>query len=378
MSKPADKKKCLRCGEVKPLVTGFHRDRASPAGYSTYCKVCNRERARITRARHKAGLPSKKRTCRVDIVDGRKACTKCGEVKPLHDFRKTTSPLGVSSACKACIRISHRVYYARDKELITKRNQLRRQKNGDAIRAKSRAYRARPEVRGRTNAAARASRKVRIARLEPELVALYANDADRMLRCSKCGEVKPAVQFHKRRSRPTGRSSRCSECRNVVSRAYYAENSERLREYWHKYYREHPDEVRATSKRWRDTHREHINARQNRRRREDLHFRLKEKLRSRFSRALAGRYKHGTTIANLGCSIEQLKAHLEALFAPGMSWENYGIDGWHIDHIKPLARFDLTDPEQVKQACHYTNLQPLWAFDNISKGTKWEEEEAVA
>jgi hypothetical protein len=53
-----------------------------------------------------------------------------------------------------------------------------------------------------------------------------------------------------------------------------------------------------------------------------------------------------------------------------MSWENYGLKGWHIDHIKPLEKFNLLDLEQLKRACHYTNLQPLWAEDNLSKGSK--------
>lgn len=66
----------------------------------------------------------------------------------------------------------------------------------------------------------------------------------------------------------------------------------------------------------------------------------------------------------------EFMAYLEAKFTDGMSWKNYGK--WHIDHIKPLASFDLTDPEQVKAACHFTNLQPLWASDNISKGAKTE------
>ena len=65
-------------------------------------------------------------------------------------------------------------------------------------------------------------------------------------------------------------------------------------------------------------------------------------------------------------------AHLEALFQPGMTWDNHAIDGWHIDHIRPCTSFDLTDPEQQRQCFHYTNLQPLWAFDNISKSDKWE------
>ena len=55
-----------------------------------------------------------------------------------------------------------------------------------------------------------------------------------------------------------------------------------------------------------------------------------------------------------------------------MSWDNYGIHGWHIDHIRPCASFDLTDPEQQRQCFHYPNLQPLWAFDNLSKNDGWE------
>lgn len=64
----------------------------------------------------------------------------------------------------------------------------------------------------------------------------------------------------------------------------------------------------------------------------------------------------------------ELRAHLETRFLPGMTWENYGA--WHIDHVRPLASFDLTDRAQLLQACHYTNLQPLWARDNRSKGAR--------
>ena len=55
-----------------------------------------------------------------------------------------------------------------------------------------------------------------------------------------------------------------------------------------------------------------------------------------------------------------------------MSWDNYGRTGWHIDHIIPLSKFDLTDREQFLKACHYTNLQPLWAKDNLIKGNKFD------
>jgi len=73
-----------------------------------------------------------------------------------------------------------------------------------------------------------------------------------------------------------------------------------------------------------------------------------------------------------GISWEDLKTYLESRFLPGMTWENYSKYGWHIDHIRPLSSFDLTDKVQLEQACHYSNLQPLWAKDNISKGAKHE------
>lgn len=78
--------------------------------------------------------------------------------------------------------------------------------------------------------------------------------------------------------------------------------------------------------------------------------------------------RNTSAVRDLGCSIEAFRAHIEAQFTDGMSWNNYGgRDGWQLDHIRPLMRFDLTDPEQAKAACHFTNLQPLWAKDNLNK-----------
>jgi 5-methylcytosine-specific restriction endonuclease McrA len=67
---------------------------------------------------------------------------------------------------------------------------------------------------------------------------------------------------------------------------------------------------------------------------------------------------------------QYVKAHLEAQFKEGMSWENWGVSGWHVDHIIPLSSFDLSDEKQLKKAVHYSNLQPLWAADNIIKSCK--------
>lgn len=101
----------------------------------------------------------------------------------------------------------------------------------------------------------------------------------------------------------------------------------------------------------------------------DIGFKLSSILRARLLAAIKNNQKSGSAVRDLGCSIPELKKHLESQFQPGMSWENWSKDGWHIDHVVPLSNFDLTNPEEIKKACHYSNLQPLWAFDNLSKGS---------
>lgn len=104
-----------------------------------------------------------------------------------------------------------------------------------------------------------------------------------------------------------------------------------------------------------------------------------EHLRKRLQMAIKKDQKSGSAVRDLGCSIDYLKSYLEDRFyirdtGEEMSWDNYGVKGWNIDHIRPLAFFDLTAREQFLEACHYTNFQPLWWEDNIAKGAKYEEQ----
>jgi len=96
---------------------------------------------------------------------------------------------------------------------------------------------------------------------------------------------------------------------------------------------------------------------------------IQRKLRTRLIVALRGEYKAGSAIRDLGCTIAEFREYIAAQFQPGMSWANHGE--WHLDHRKPLAAFDLTDRNQFLTAVHYTNYQPLWAADNLSKGATW-------
>ena len=88
---------------------------------------------------------------------------------------------------------------------------------------------------------------------------------------------------------------------------------------------------------------------------------LRGNLRNRLNRALKNNYKAGSAVSDLGCSIPELKKYLESKFQPNMTWSNHSKIGWHIDHIKPLSKFNLSNREELLKAVHYSNLQPLWA-----------------
>lgn len=108
---------------------------------------------------------------------------------------------------------------------------------------------------------------------------------------------------------------------------------------------------------------------QKNRRASDPSFRIGRNLRKRIWKVLKLNLKSDSCDALLGCSYEELKGHIESKFEDGMSWDNYGE--WHLDHIKPCSLFDLSLEDQQRECFNYTNLQPLWAKDNLSKGNKF-------
>lgn len=100
----------------------------------------------------------------------------------------------------------------------------------------------------------------------------------------------------------------------------------------------------------------------------DIQFRLSRLLRTRINTVLKENKKLGSGVKDLGCTLLELKTYLESKFVKGMSWDNKGE--WHIDHINPLSSFNLLDKDDFRRACHYTNLQPMWATDNLHKSNK--------
>jgi hypothetical protein len=106
--------------------------------------------------------------------------------------------------------------------------------------------------------------------------------------------------------------------------------------------------------------------------RTDPAFKVLKNQRMRLWQVLKRNPKAGTTLKLIGCTKEHLVRHLESKWKPGMNWSNYGLHGWHVDHIRPCDSFDLSDPKQQAECFHYTNLQPLWSFENWAKNNRWE------
>ena len=150
---------------------------------------------------------------------------------------------------------------------------------------------------------------------------------------------------------------------------YREKNREAIRLAKRAYRAEHAAEIAARDSKYKRSHRVEINAKKRKRTKHDIHFRLVNNLRKRVHNALHGRSKAAHTMDLLGCTAEQCYAHLEMQFTPGMSWDNR--TEWHIDHIRPIASFNLEEPGQQRACFHYTNLQPLWARDNLRKGAKY-------
>jgi len=137
------------------------------------------------------------------------------------------------------------------------------------------------------------------------------------------------------------------------------------RDYWLQWTR---DWKRNRSPEAKEIHNKYKRAYRKMRCEKDPVFKLRQQLASRIWSALSGAQKSAHTMELIGCTVEELWIHLESQFKQGMTRSNYGI--WHCDHIKACAKFDLTDPTQQRICFHWTNLQPLWATDNIRKGAR--------
>jgi hypothetical protein len=209
-----------------------------------------------------------------------------------------------------------------------------------------------------------------------------------MKKCKLCEEEKAIEDFYKCGG---NYSSRCKKCfgeyqknnpnKKANNDKYAEKNREKIREKNRSAYHKDIDKSRRLNrekrKRLRAQNLEHYRkygreyVKNNYQRlKSNPNWVIRHSLRTRFVRAVTQEYKNSSCIHMLGCSIEEFRQYLESKFQEGMSWENYGQFGWHIDHIMPCAAFDLTKEEEQKKCFHYSNMQPLWWKDNLEKSDK--------
>ncbi len=222
-------------------------------------------------------------------------------------------------------------------------------------------------------------------------------------RCKRCGKIRDLSEFHKDRTRKDGFSPYCKQCiheradwRSPIQKETHKRNQKKLyhensvfrqkklnfnkkyreenKEYFEKYYssEKFKESLCQSNKRRMESGKQHEYFKV--RRKEDKSFALTCSLRTRLTRALKDSYKTDSTFNLIGCSLEDLKKHLENQFVDGMTWDNYGgRSGWQVDHIIPCSHFDLTKEENQRICFNFRNLQPLWAKDNNQKKNKLPE-----
>jgi len=233
---------------------------------------------------------------------------------------------------------------AYDKEYVKKNKEARRaynlaykKKHKERLKQQNKEYYSRPEIIEKKKAYLKEYREENKERLTAEKAEYYQTNKERLLE---------------------------------KGRVYREENRERIRQRDRELYTPERAAKRKAYKQRPDVkkrQREYNNQYKKERYHNDINYKLLVLLRGRLTSAIKDNRKSGSAIDDLGCTIEEFKVHLESQFKEGMTWDNWALDGWHIDHKKQLSKFDLTDREQFKEAAHFTNLQPLWWWENLEK-----------
>lgn len=226
--------------------------------------------------------------------------------------------------------------------------------------------------------------------------------------CSKCKIEKDVCEFYKNPKKEGEVRTRCKKCMNKISLENYYQNveteRERRRKYHKQYYLENkekenlrnktfrennlekireiqrlsskkirdrdPEKHRDKTREWRKNNPDYNVQYNQNRRKTDIFFKFKTNVRNRIREFLKTKNinKKNKTFDIVGCSPNYLREHIEKQFLEGMNWENYGFYGWHIDHKITLS--SAKNEEEILKLFHYTNLQPLWAEDNLKKSNK--------
>ena len=336
-------KQCKRCNKILPI-DDF--EVATKDGYRRgECRTCgciiefiNRKPGRTEDDywEWKDKLQAKEKL----FNEGKKKCSCCGETKLLSEFNKCKSGYkGYHNNCRVCSKAAFKDWHKKNNPEIRERK--RKENHNKRTPEQQEKYLA---------------EKAYVEELQ-----LLQKEGKR--RCRYCNEILPLEKFAASAKGHHGRKSYCNPCAG---------------EKWQKAYRQLP-ETRArksiADKKYRSKPKvkERIHKQLNEKYHNNPAHKLKVLMRGRLNKVLDRKKQSKRFTKELGCTFDELVVHLESQFYSDpktgevMTWDNHTTDGWHVDHIKPLHEFDLYDDEQFKEAAHYTNLQPLWWWENLEK-----------
>lgn len=292
-----------------------------------------------------------------------KRCSKCGEEKPAsaeYFVRAKKEKSGLASSCKDC----NRKWREQNREKLLAASKKWRQENKKKRAESNKKYREENKEK-----IAKRRKKYREDNIEKlaERRKLYLEKNGDAIREKRRIRYYENHEESKEKQRKYYRENR--EAITEKRKPYEEKTREQARKRANEYYRKvmlDPELREKRKKQNKDNHRQRY--------RKDPIYRLLSNIRGGLWSCLCGRTKTSSSLDYVGLTSEELMEHLEAKFTEGMTRENYGK--WHVDHIRPLSSFDFTAPdkeEQLYKAWDYTNLQPLWASENQSKGAKYEE-----
>ena len=257
-----------------------------------------------------------------------KICSNCKEDKDICYFgEKKTTKDGYQSRCKECRKIESQ----KRKEKYPNHNQEYHEKNKEKLNKRNRIY--------------------------------YHNNKEYFTDWTN----KNRDNINERRRENYKNNV---ELEREKRKIYKEENKEKILKHQHNYRLKNYEKIKNNRKIYREINKDRINAYYRERRKTDELYKLRVNYRNRIKNYFRkqGMLMNCGTFEIVGLTPEKLKEHLESKFTEGMSWDNYGFYGWHIDHIIPLS--SANNSEELHNLCYYTNLQPLWWFDNLSKGDK--------
>lgn len=295
-----------------------------------------------------------------------KKCSKCGKEYPAtkeYYHSNKRGKYGLVSVCKKCHKDWYKNYYNENHEKELARGRKYRRSHKKEIAEHSREYRDNNRQR-----------------LNYERRMYYLRNKEKIsLRLKKYNKLHGDEMRNKWReqyakNKDKRRARRALPENKAKLRAYRQQHSEEIRICNKKYVQTHREKVNESAQVWHKLHPEWRRAYITNRLHNDPVFRMINSFRKGLWKAikLNKTTKSKKSEELLGCTWEELRHYIELKFLPGMTWKNYGYYGWHVDHKKPVAAFDLTKPEEQLKCFNYKNLQPMWWGDNLSKTSKYE------